>query len=357
MKLVTLSIRSLAVTFALIIFITLSFFSIYSSDNDSNAHELSDRELSAIEVSKTPYDAPPKRSIINNIPYAEYQSSFGPLANSLRGTYVPIHLVIAPDGQLVITASIKTMIEYFLSANGEESIELIKNRIEEVFDRNLKEPAKSQGKAVLAQYFDYKQALVEIETQLADSQALSMQGADYQTVLAERREARISYLDQEVYDAFYLKEDSQDNYTVAMLALNRNTELSAEEKQQQGIELITLLPAEEQVHKYNEYQRQTLQQDVSEARVLGASDEDIYQMRTQVYDADTAERFASRDEEKRLWDKRFSNYRQQRQVIMESEGLTQADKYDEVLALQKDLFSHNEQRRLSTLDRMEDNSL
>jgi lipase chaperone LimK len=296
------------------------------------------------------------QSIIKNIPYDEYESNFGPLANSLRDTYVPINLVIGPGGNLVITHSIKTLIEYFLSANTEESIEVIKSRIEEVFDRNLSEPSNSQARAVLVQYFDYKMVLMDVEAERAENQSHTKQKIDYQKVLEERRETRSIHLSQAVYDAFYLKEDSQDNYTAAMLAVNRDSYLTEEEKQQQAFELISLLPPAEQAHKRSEYQRETLLQEIRVARSLGASAEDIYQMRTQVYDPNTAERFATRDEEKQIWDTRFSNYRQQRQTIMDSEGLSQADKQDEILVLQKVLFTEDEQRRLVTLNRMTDNN-
>lgn len=355
----------LAVIFVVAVYSLLSLYFINMNRDELN-NQVSELEpivsdnvddLNTNSLSASSLNARSNRVISQIIPYAEYQSSFGPLTKSLIDTYIPIHLVVNPDGQLVITTSIKTLIEYFLSANTEESIEVIKGRIEEVFDRHLIEPANSQAKAVLAQYFDYKQVLIDIESELALNQTQANQGIDYQTVLAERREARISHLDQAVYDAFYLKEDSQDNYTAAMLELNRNKELSAEEKQQQGIELISLLPREEQVHKMNENQRNTLQQEVSAARNIGASDEDIYQMRTQVYDENTAERLAIRDEEIQEWYRRFSQYRQQRQKIMDSEGLTQSDKQQEIMILQKDLFTSNEQRRLPTLDRMEDNSL
>jgi len=183
---------------------------------------------------------------------------------------------------------------------------------------------------------------------------LSNQASDYQNILAERRETRLAYLDQAVYDEFYLAEDSQDNYTAAMLELNKNLQLSAAEKKQQALELISLLPPKEQAIKRQESQRQDLQQEVSEARALGASTEEIYQMRTRVYDPDTAERFSKRDKEQNVWDRRFSNYRQQRQRIIDGDGLSESDKNDEILALEKTLFNDKEQRRLETLNRMAD---
>lgn len=297
------------------------------------------------------------QEITRMIHYSEYQSEFGPLSHSLRGTYIPIHFVVNTYGELVVTYSIKTLIEYFLSANVEESIDIIKSRIEEIFDQNLNEPANSQAKAVLAQYFDYKATLIEVEAQQAEDQTLSMQSVDYQRVLAERSETRLRYLDQAVYDAFYLNEDSLNSYTAALLAVNKSVDLTAEEKEQKALELISLLPAEEQIHKRNEYKRAALQQKVFEAKDQGASAEEIYQLRVQVYEPDTVERLAQSDAEQGLWNTRFSNYRQYRQIIIEGEGMSEFDKKHEISELQKKMFDEKEQIRLKTLDKMADSDI
>jgi len=339
---------TIALVIAIFIVLLLYFLNVNNEPSEENLR------LDKIDFQQDDIVDRDEQVLIKNVYSDEYQSDFGPLANSLAGTYVPIHLAVASDGQLVITSSIKILIEYFLSANAEESIAVIKGRIEEVFDRNLTEPANSQAKSVLAQYFEYKTALAEVEAQLAENQVLSNQASDYQNILAERRETRLAYLDQAVYDEFYLAEDSQDNYTAAMLELNKNLQLSAAEKKQQALELISLLPPKEQAIKRQESQRQDLQQEVSEARALGASTEEIYQMRTRVYDPDTAERFSKRDKEQNVWDRRFSNYRQQRQRIIDGDGLSESDKNDEILALEKTLFNDKEQRRLETLNRMAD---
>lgn len=361
----TMTIRNLSLGLVAVILIVLLYFVLNINDRGLNEQHLEvgqsilldDNKPVTNKISGNKIGAVSDQNIINNMSHDEYESSFGPLASSLRDTYIPIHFVVGSGGQLVITRSIKTLIEYFLSANTEEPIEVIQGRIEEVYDRNLNEPANSQAKAVLAQYFEYKAALIDVEAQLAENQKQSMQSADYQKILAERRETRQTQLSQEVYDAFYLKEDRQDNYTAAMLAVNRNPDLTLDEKHQQALDLISLLPLEEQVHKASEHQKQALQYAVSEARDLGASDEEIYQMRTQVYDGTAAERFAQRDEEQQLWDRRFLEYRQLSQAILAGEGLSVMDKNEEIAELQKHLFSEGEQRRLPTLDRMADSRL
>ncbi len=295
------------------------------------------------------------KTVTKDISYKNYQSSFGPLPASLKNTHIPVHFKLTQDGHLVVTRSIRSLIEYFLSANAEEPINTIVARIKELFDDALPEPARSQAKSVLAQYIEYKQALIHIEQQLADEQSLSGNKGDYLSVLQYRTQAREKYLSQEVYDAFFAKDDLQDNYTAGMLAIQKDHSLTETEKRQQSLALERSLPPEEQAIKKAQHQRESLQQNIKQARATGASDAEIFQMRSQVYDQETAERFALSDQKKEKWDQRFAHYRQQRQQVLMGEGMTDEDKGNEIRALQSDLFNGNEQRRLPTLDRIADN--
>jgi lipase chaperone LimK len=295
--------------------------------------------------------------IVKDISFSNYQSKFGPLAPSLKNTYIPIHFTITEDGQLVITRSIRTLIEYFLSANTEESIETIISRINELFDSVLNEPARSQAKSVLTQYLDYKQALVLIEQQQSEEQSLSDTVPNYESALQYRKDARMKYLGQEIYDAFFARDDSLDDYTTGMLAINKNHDLSDDEKKQQALALESILPPEEQAIKKAEHQREELQINISKARAEGASESQIFQMRSQVYDQPTAERFAARDIQKLKWDNRFSQYRQSRHAILNSEGMSSEDKALEIQALQAQTFSKLETKRLKTLDKMADKKI
>ncbi len=323
-------------------------------NNNSPANSHSHVTHKEFNSNKTQVSDSPVVHIIKDISFDNYQSQFGPLAKSLKNTYIPVHFTVTPDGQLVVTRSIRSLIEYFLSANTEESIDTIIARINEIFDTVLGQPARSQAKGVLRQYLDYKQALVTIEQQQADEQNLSGNVPSYESALQYRKDARKKYLGQEIYDAFYAKDDNLDDYTTGMLAINKNHDLSDEQKQQQALELERLLPLEEQAIKNAEHQREELQNNISKARAEGASESQIFQMRSQFYDQKTAERFAVRDIQKAEWDTRFNQYRQQRQTILNGDGMSDDDKVQQIKSLQHELFDNREQLRISTLDRIAD---
>ena len=293
--------------------------------------------------------------VTSNIRYENYHSTLGPLPKSLRGTHIPAAFELDQNGHLIISTSIKSVIEYFLSAIGEEPIETIIARIEELLTQQLEDPARTEALEVLAQYINYKTALIDLETNLADSTQLSGQSNDYLTMFQYRREARMNHLSPEIYDAFFADEDKVDRYTADLLEIRRNNNLSDEEKLDLYLAAEQQLPAKEQAIRQAERARESLKTDIQTAREAGANDEQIFQMRTEVYGYDTATRFAEADKKKALWDARFQTYREERANILSNEGLSDTDKTNEIYTIQTNLFTQNEQRRLATLDKIHDN--
>ncbi len=323
-----------------------------SSMADSNLHEDSSANnvLAASESSPLFAD----QQVIANISFSDYQSKFGPLPSSLRGTQLPINFTLDETGHLVVTHSIKKIIDYFLAASSEESIDKITARIEELFAAQLSDPALSGAQSVLAQYMEYKGELLNIEQQLAQDNEQSGTMNNFQTMFQYRREARMKYLSQNVYDAFYAQSDKQDVYTASLLAINKDASLSDNEKSKQAIALESVLPASQQQAKNILRQRESLQQDIELAKSRGASQEDIFQLRSSVYDFATAERMALADEKKSLWQVRFSEYRQYRAMVLSVPGMAQEDKDRSIQTFQRDNFTELELKRINTLNRMAD---
>jgi len=338
---------------------------IYSAQNSNMSPALNDEtgkmvsfqpHSSDINTAIEPEDSTLKtpRLLVIEVAYDDYRSSLGPLPRSLRGTRIPAAFTLDAEGHLVITPSIKSVIEYFLSANGEESLETIIARIEEFITSQLEEPARSEALDVVAQYIGYKEALIDLESDFADNTNLSGQSSDYLTMFQYRREARMNNLSPEIYDAFFSDEDKADSYTASLLEIGKNSDLTVEEKEAHYLAAEQLLPRQEQAIKQAERTRETLQEAIQAARNQGANNEEIFQMRADIYGHEAAERFAAADDKKTEWNIRFGQYRQQRQQILGNDGLSGTDKENEINTLQTTLFSQNEQRRLATLDQLAD---
>lgn len=290
--------------------------------------------------------------VISNIRYEDYSSKHGQLPNSLKGTIIPVNFQLDEQGHLVITKSIKNLIEYFLSANSEENITIIINRIDEVIHNQLKDPALSEALDVVAQYLNYKDVLTTSETNLSDDQLLAGRQSNYQVMFEYRREIRQNNLSPEIYDAFYSIEDKSDNYTASILKINRDASLSDGDKRNKILEAETLLSEQQQSHKQAQRLQQQVHDEVQTARINGASPDEIFEIRSKAYDAATNERFAIADQKKAEWEDRYQKYVSDRDQISDTDGLSDADKTQEILMLKQAQFNEREQMRVSTLDRI-----
>ena len=317
-------------------------------------HNNTQNKINSSRSQQNELDLPKPHYIAPAITYDNYRSTYGPLPRSLRGTTIPASFTLDDQGHLVITKSIRTLIEYFLSSIGEESLEQVLERIREFITLQLEEPARSEAINVMERYLAYKQALVDIEGALAEELKLSDKGSDYLSMFRLRRETRISYLGQEIYDAFFTEDDKQASYLAGQLEIRSNDNLSEDEKAEKERELEKLLPQKEQEHREKERDREALAIRIIEARESGASDGEIFQLRTEVYSYEAAERFSKADKESAAWNARFSDYRQQRQNILDSNALSDSDKEQQINGLRIELFSTTEQLRIPTLDRMAD---
>ena len=326
---------------------------IIDETSPTSTAQTSNSEINSAFTNEEPTRQKP-RLLVKEVTYDDYKSSLGPLAKSLRGTRIPAAFTLDTEGHLIVTPSIKSVIEYFLSATGEESLETIIARTEEFITSQLEEPARSEALDVVAQYIGYKEALISLESDFADNTNLSGQSSDYLTMFQYRREVRMNNLSPEIYDAFFADDDKADSYTASLLEIGKNNDLTDEEKETHYLAAEQLLSKQDQAIKQAERTRDTLQENIQVARSQGANDAEIFQMRSDIYGHEAAERFAVADKKKAEWNSRFEQYRQQRQQILGNEGLTDNDKENEVNTLKSALFSQTEQRRLATLDQLAD---
>lgn len=288
--------------------------------------------------------------IIPETNYENYSSQYGPLALSLRGTKIPAYFETDTDGNLIVTNSIKSVIEYFLAATGEEPIDVIIGRIEEYFGYQLEEPALSQALDVLVEYIGYKEALLELEELASARNAESTKGHSYLEMFELRSDIRVNNLSPVVYEAFFGDEDKLDLYTAKLLELKHESRSGADTSMDALQELELLLPDSEQIIKL----RERIREQISQAKEQGASEQELYTLRASAYGHEAAERFAKADKKSEIWNQRYKEYSALRKQILNSKGLNEDDKNLELEALQNSLFNKYERKRLATLDKMND---
>ena len=283
----------------------------------------------------------------------EYASDYGPLPKSLKDTRIPFDLRVDDQNHLIVEGTLRRLFDYFFTLVGEEDVEQIKRRIEEILQRHLPEPAATEALNIFREYVKLKEAELELRTQLSADYAASGTAVDLQERVRLLRELRQSTLSPTVYDAFYGEEDKRAEYSLQRHTILKDDSLSLEERNAALRALDQQLPESLRRAKEDEYRYEELQQQILQGRENGLSDAEIFQLRSEAYGAEAAERFAEADQQQAQWDQRVATYRRQRQAILDS-GLSRADQEAEVERLREQHFSGPELLRIPVIDRMYD---
>lgn len=283
----------------------------------------------------------------------DYESDYGPLPKSLRDTRIPFDIRVDDQNHLIVESPLRRLFDYFFTLVGEEDVEQIKVRVEELLQRYLPEPAASEAVTIFREYVKLKEAEVALRDQMSTDYAASGQQIDLRERVRLLQELRQSTLSPAVYDAFYAEEDKRASYSLDRHQVLTNQRLSLEERNAALRELDQALPESLRQAKEEEYRYQELQRTLQQGREHGLSESDIFQLRSEAYGPEAAERFAAADQRQFEWDKRVSDYRQQRRLLMQS-GLSEADQQAEIERLRQQYFSGPELMRIPVIDRMYD---
>jgi lipase chaperone LimK len=288
-----------------------------------------------------------------------YESQYGMLPNSLRGTTLDNALQIDEAGHLIISTNIKDLFDYFLSTISEEDLATILLRIDEYLSHYLQEPALSESKAILAQYVEFKYSLLALEQEMSkDLTQMSQQDkvdGGYLSFLRkqmdERNALREQHLDLAVYEAFYEEEQRYDEYTYSKLLVNSDKSLSASERLDKVIEFQNMLPEDVRQSMRETQITDELKIRTEELLAEGGDQQQVRELRREMFGDDAVQRFDELDQERAQWTARTNEYLAQRANILNNQGLAIDELNLQVDALRASLFDEFEQIRVRSLER------
>jgi lipase chaperone LimK len=164
--------------------------------------------------------------------------------------------------------------------------------------------------------------------------------ADQHEKLVQLRRA---FLGDETADKLFAKEDTQARHMFAAIAIQRNANATADDKQRQQDELqeklndhllaLGQLPPDE-----------AAAEKVRRLREKGASSADIYSARESILGADSARQLAAADREEIQWQARFNGFWQARGHVIRA-GLDQVDRDRQIEQLLDQYFRPEERER------------
>ena len=273
------------------------------------------------------------------------------LPRSLKGTQIDGEIIIDENKQLVVTEGLRRLFDYFLSALGEEDEAVIVARVESYIRHHTPEPAASQAVAIFHQYVAYLKALPEIEKRYGNLQLQATKSGelDLNAVAQQKRDVanlRQQYFDKPTITAFFGAGDGYDDYSIEMVRINQNTQMSDVQKQAARQDYVSRLP--DSATKTNIMQQANLGELMTRAEQMkarGATPEALYNMRRELVGAPAAERLAQVDREDANFDQRFSQYETQKQRLM-SQSSDPAQAKIQINQLEQQLFDDTERKRL-----------
>lgn len=274
------------------------------------------------------------------------------LPNSLKLTQVDGLLEVDRDGNLIVSAQVKNLFDYFLMTLGEENLDEILNRINAHLGNELEEPALSQAQNILAQYLDYKNNMVILNQSYNDQAGLL--GGEFEMLqrqLDMQARLRRESMEPEIVEAFFSFDETYDQWSLERLRIGADESLSLDEKKERLSQMEQDLPEEMRVLQEGQFQPQEFRQ-LQKTQTF-SSEEEKYSFYQQQYGDDAAQRLQLLDSNRQQWQARLDDYFEQKDAILSVEGLDQGDRDEAVRDLVEASFTDNEQRRLVALEDIE----
>ena len=264
-----------------------------------------------------------------------------PLPASFGGTQVDGIFRLDAAGNLLISEDIRRIFDYFLSALGEETLQVSVERLQAYIAGQLPPPAAEQARALLQQYLSYKAELVLLERdlpQLSSLDALRQREAAVQAL-------RARLFSTEAHQAFFAREEGYNQFSLQRLAIQQDASLDAAAKAVAVDRLRDSLPAELQDSVLPQLQAE-LRSQTAQLQAKGGSPAQIQALRQQLVGAEATRRLEALDSQRQSWNRRIALYQQDKARIEATAGLSPGDKASAIRRLALEQFDDQERLRL-----------
>lgn len=270
------------------------------------------------------------------------------LPASLHDTEVDGGFELDADGNLIITNRIRQLFDYFLSAQGEESLPTIVQRLRAYIHNTLPGDAAAEAEQLLESYIGYLDDVAALDSTVTPGQAIDP--AQLRAQKEQLAAIRAGRFDAVANEAFFAEEEAYDRYTLARLEVMQDENLSADERASRLAVLENQLPPELQESMRDITRYQDLQTLTQEWQESDGSPANLQQMRENLVGREAAERLAKLDQERAQWQQRVDSWLRERAAILSNAGISEADKERQIDAARNRLFNEQEQIRVRSLE-------
>ncbi len=237
-----------------------------------------------------------------------------------------------PADPLLVHGLRDTLEALLMEAGDASDPATLKQRLAALVNRHFPAALATRALALAERYVDYRVALGSLRApqDLTDPRAL-------RDALEARHKVRLQFFDDAEYDALFAREADLDRYTLARLEIERNTQLSPEQRAQALQAADNELSAERRAERSAATKHMTAAAQTAAFNASNADERTRYATRSTQYGPAAAQAMAQLDRDEQHWNQRLDQYSQARAQQGEGPGLQQ---------LRQQLFSPEEQQRI-----------
>ena len=237
-----------------------------------------------------------------------------------------------PADPLLVHGLRDTLEALLMEAGDASDPATLKQRLASLVGNHFPAALATRALALAERYVDYRVALGSLRApqDLTDPRAL-------RDALEARHKVRLQFFDDAEYDALFAREADLDRYTLARLEIERNTQLSPEQRAQALQAADNELSAERRAERSAATEHMAAAAQTAAFNARNADERTRYAARSAQYGPAAAQAMAQLDREEQHWNQRLDQYSQARTQQGEGPGLQQ---------LRQQLFSPEEQQRV-----------
>ena len=256
-------------------------------------------------------------------------------AQGVDNSFFARRRAISADGPAdpLLVHGLRDTLEALLMEAGDASDPAtLKQRLAALINQHFPAALATRALALAERYVDYRVALGSLRApqDLTDPRAL-------RDALEARHKVRLQFFDDAEYDALFAREADLDRYTLARLEIERNTQLSPEQRAQALQAADNELSAERRAERSAATEHMAAAAQTAAFNASNADERTRYAARSAQYGPAAAQAMAQLDREEQHWNQRLDQYSQARAQQGEGPGLQQ---------LRQQLFSPEEQQRM-----------
>lgn len=256
-------------------------------------------------------------------------------AQGVDNSFFARRRAISADGPAdpLLVHGLRDTLEALLMEAGDASDPAtLKQRLAALVNQHFPAALATRALALAERYVDYRVALGSLRApqDLTDPRAL-------RDALEARHKVRLQFFDDAEYDALFAREADLDRYTLARLEIERNTQLSPEQRAQALQAADNELSAGRRAERSAATQHMAAAAQTAAFNASNADERTRYAARSAQYGPAAAQAMAQLDREEQHWNQRLDQYSQARAQQGEGPGLQQ---------LRQQLFSPEEQQRI-----------